>query len=349
MKTALLVLLFVPLLATASEPGAAAQIVRPEAPQESVPLRLPARTAPAEEAEIFSRATGVVGERRVDIGDRVKAGDILATIDAPEVTQRVARAQAAVAQAEARAELARLALQRAKAMSQNRVIAAETLDEREANAKIAEADLLAAKAELQRNQEEQNFLIIRAPFDGTVAARRIDRGDHIRGDQSQPGQGLFHLMRLDELRVELNAPPSAALRISAGQKATIEFPEMPGRSFDAVVSRLAGAIDRASGTMRVELILPNPEFALPAGLTGTATLHMEPAKNLVQVPNNAIVVREGKPHVAKVASGRVSFVPVVVGRNLGNKIEVVSGLTSADAVIVSPNALLREGDPVPGA
>jgi RND family efflux transporter MFP subunit len=348
MKPAILLLPAL-LAAAAAETKADSTLIKPEAEAAQQVMRLPVRTAPAEHAEIFSRATGIIAERRVDIGDRVAAGDVLAVIEAPEIPLGVERAEAAVAQAEARAALARTGLQRAREMAKSRVIAQEALDEREAGAKTAEADLLAAKAELHRAQELVKFLTIRAPFDGLIAARRVDRGDHIRGDQSQPGQGLFEVVRIDELRVEVNAPPSAALRIAPGQQAGIEFPEMPGRTFDAVVARSSGVIDRASGTMRFELALPNTGNPLPPGLTGTASLRLSAGAGVLLVPASAIVVRGGVPHVAKLEDGRIRYAPVTTGRNLEGKIEILGGVSVEDTLIPSPNALLADGDPFPGS
>ncbi len=339
----------VPLAAQSAPATEAPRIIQPERVAAAETLRLPARTQPIEEAEIFSRATGIVGERKVDIGDRVKAGEVLAVINAPEIQRRVERAQAAVAQAEARAALARSALVRARSLARDRVVAAETLDEREAAAKTAEADLQAAQAELHGEEEQQNFLTIRAPFDGIVAARRVDRGDHLRGDQSEPGRGLFQLVRLEELRVEVDAPPAAALRLRPGQVARVEFRELPGQSFAARVTRASGVIDRASGTMRFELSLPNVDLAIPAGLTGLATIEIPPAPGLVQVPTNAVFVRDGRSHVAKVQDGHVAFAPVETGRNLGAKIEILSGVSPDDRLILSPNALLQDGQKLPDA
>jgi len=326
--------------------GPTVQIVQPSRPDSISLVRLPARTAPSEEAEIFSRATGIVSERRVDIGDRVKAGDILAMIEAPEIQRALERSSAGVVQASARAELARNALQRARSMSKNRVIAEEALDERESAAKTAEADLLAAQAELHRMEELKKFQTIRAPFDGTISSRTTDRGDHIEGDRSQSGRGLFRLVRLDELRVELDAPPAAALRLKPGQSASVEFPELAGRKFPATVSRSSSVIDTSSGTMRVELKLPNPDLLIPAGLTGVATIEVDADSSSLELPTNAIVVRDGKSHVAAIRDGKVAFLPVQLGKNRGKKIEVISGVSTDDSLIVSPNALLNEGDPV---
>jgi RND family efflux transporter MFP subunit len=346
MKTSVFLLLLSAALAGIAEAATAVNAVAPEPAVRDESVRLPARTAPAEQAEIFSRATGVVGERRVDIGDRVKAGDILAVIEAPEVGRSLERARAELVRSVSRADLARSVLERARNMSQSRVISAEVLDERVSAAQTAEAELDAAKAELARVEVLQGQLTIRAPFDGIIARRGIDRGDHIEGDKSQAGRGLFTLVRLDELRVELDAPPAAALRLKPGQKAAVEFPEMPGERFEAQVARSSGIIDRQLGTMLVELTMPNPAARIPSGLTGTAEVTTGAAQQTWQVPANTLVVREGRNYVAVVRDGKVAFIPVKVGRNFGAKLEIVSGLSAEDRLIVSPNALLREGDAV---
>lgn len=338
------------LVLAALAPAALAELrtVAPEPAPAAEGPRLPARTAPAEEAFIYSRATGVLAERRVDIGDRVKAGDLLARIAAPEVDRAVDRARAALEQASARATLARANLQRTRALAQKSVLSTEESDVGEADAKTAEADLLAAQAELKRLEQLQAFQTIVASFDGIVAARQFDRGDLVQGDSAGSGRWLFHVARVDELRVLLDAAPATALAVRPGQKATVEFTELPGEKFAATVARSAGVIDPAAGTMRVELTLPNPELRIPAGLLGVARL--EPAPGVaspLRLPVNTLVVREGRQHVAVVREGRVAFVPVTTGRNLGTTVEILAGLAPDAAVIVNPNALLQEGQAVP--
>lgn len=334
-------------------PGAALaldlQLVKPELAPPAEPLRLPARTAPAEQAFIYSRATGTLAERRVDLGDVVKAGDVLAVIAAPEIQRAAERAEAAVAQAAARTELARANLRRTRALNEKAVLSGAEADVGEANAKTAEADLLAAQADATRLRELVAFQQIRAPFDGVIANRQFDRGDFIPGDSAANGRWLFHLMRVSELKALLDVPPATALALRAGQTATVEFTEMPGKKFAATVARAAGLIDGASGTMRIELTLPNPGRAIPAGLNGVAFITPDTAARRLLVPVNALVTRAGRQNVALVREGKVAFVPVQTGRNLGTRVEVLGGLTVESAVILNPNALLQEGQVVPGS
>ncbi len=347
MKLRILLALFAAACTASAEPPANVRTVEPVTAPAADSVRLPARTAPAERADIYSRATGIVRERKVDIGDGVRTGDVLAILDAPELDRQIERAKAALETARARADLASRALLRARTMSKERVIAAEALDEREAEARTSAADVDGAAAELGRLETLRGFLTIRAPFDGVIAARRVDRGDHIAGDQFTPGDALFTIVRLDTLRVEIDAPPSSALRIAPDQTATVEFGDLPGQALSAKVTRASGVIDTRSGTMRIELEMPNPDNRIPSGLTGTATIQLPPDKvRRLLVPTNALVTREGVPHVAKVKDGRISFAKVVRGKNLGNLVEVLDGVSKGDHLVVSPNALLREGDAV---
>ncbi|MEY4487723.1 MAG: hypothetical protein RIQ79_231, partial [Verrucomicrobiota bacterium] len=304
--------LFTLLLPVAGLPAAAAQklqLVKPEPAPAAEPLRLPVRTAPAEQAFLYSRATGVLAERRVDIGDTVKAGDLLAVISAPEVIRAAEKAGAAVTQAEARAALAEANLHRTRALTEKNALSSEEADIGEAAAKSADADLAAAKAEAGRLAALVAFQQITAPFDGIVAERQFDRGDFIPGDSTTNGRWLFHLMRVTELRALLDAPPATALALRVSQPATVEFTELPGKKFSATVARTAGVIDPGAGTMRIELTLPNPDRLIPAGLNGIAYLALAPdpaAAPILRIPVNCLLNRDGRPHVALVREGKVA-------------------------------------------
>src|SRR5690606_28034677 len=151
---------------------------------------------------------------------------------------------------------------------------------------------------------------------------------------------------LKELRMVLHVPPSTALRIRNGDEAEVRFSDIPGRSFPGTVSRSSGLVEAESGTMQVELTLPHGDFALPAGLSGLADIKSKGATAVLMVPANSIATRNGIPNVALVEHGKVKFRPVHPGRTLGPQIEIRSGLTADLPVILSPNSLLRDGDPV---
>ena len=198
--------LYSPVFATEAKSNklASVRVVRPEKTPGGSTLTLSGRTAPAEQALISSRATGVVAERRADIGDRVKAGDVLLTIDAPVVEQELQRAKAAVDQNKARLELARVNLGRAENLVGNGHIAVQTVDERRANKMIAEADLQAAMAEVKRLEDVRGFQTVRAPFDGTIVARQVERGDKVSAEGGQQGTYLLRLASLTTLKIEID-------------------------------------------------------------------------------------------------------------------------------------------------
>ncbi len=339
--------LFLVASAALAQEAATVRVVTPVPATEAASYDLPGRTEPIEQARIFSRATGTVKERPVDIGDRVKEGDTLAVIEIPEIDQELESAKAAVDQAVARAEIARSTARRSAGLLEARAVSKEEAEQREASAAELEAAVRMAHAEVARLEELRKFAVVRAPFNATIAARRIDRGDFVRGDSATTSEWAFHLVRLNQLRFAVSAAPDVALRLTAETEVSVKFAELPGRVFPAKISRSSNLFDTASGTMRVELLLDNADFTLPAGLTGTATFTLAPAPDTFLLPNNTLVLREGKPMVALVENGKMKLIDVLPGRNLGPQMEVTSASLRADSqVIVSPNAMLRPGDPV---
>ncbi len=310
-------------------------------------LELPARTAPIAEAAIHARATGLVAERRVDLGDAVREGDVLAVISAPEVDAALAEARARANVARAEARLAQVNRERAEAVIARGAISQETLTTRIAEHERAVAARRAAEQNVARWQQTQGFQTVRAPFDGTITARHVERGDRVTGDQAGGATPLFEIARLDRLRAAIDVPPSAALQIDEGVEVTLQFTELPGRRFDAAIARRAGVIDPARGTMRVELELDNTGSMLPAGLVGQARLSLPSPAGASLVPTNAIRLQEGRATVATLDDGDVlRFVPVTVGRNLGAQVEVLAGLAPGTRVVLAPNALLKDGEAV---
>ncbi len=310
-------------------------------------LELPGRTEPVESATIFTRATGIVRERSFDIGDHVKAGQLLAVIDVPDVDRAVEAARATVDQVSARAKTARQVGDRSAALLSSHAVSKEESETRVSVADESAAALQVAKAELARLEVLQQFATVRAPFDGTISARNFDRGDRMRGDSATAEGWLYKLVRLDALRFVINATPDLALRLSSETAAKVSFTELPGRVFTAKLARTSQLFDTSSGTMRAEFLIANDDLALPAGLTGLAAFSLPPAPATFIVPANTLILRQGNALVATVQSGKVTYVEVLPGKNSGVTLEITSAaLTPATPVIVNPNALLREGDPV---
>ena len=340
---------FLALLATLSplvaEEKVIVRTVLPTASTATGSYELPGRTEPIEQATIFTRATGIVRERRFDIGDHVKSGEILAVIDAPEIDRQVEAARASVEQASARAENTRLVAERSTGLLKTRAVSQEESEQRVSSAAENDAALRLAQADLARVEELQKFATVTAPFEATISARNFDRGDRMRGDSSTAEGWLYRLVRINVLRFVISATPDLALRLSESAEASIRFNERPGQPFTAKLARTSKIFDTASGTMRVELLIENPDRLLPAGLSGTATFKLPPAAGTYTLPNNTLILRQGKSLIATVSEGKVTYLEVLPGKNLGSTSEIISAqLTAETAVIVNPNALLKEGD-----
>lgn len=333
----------------AAEP-AEVKTVLPSPSSQSARYEVPGRTEPFESATIFTRATGVISERKFEIGDTVKAGDVMAVVSAPEIDRAVDAARANVEQVKARAGIAQTLSDRSTRLLKSEVVSKEETEQRQTTANETSAAVRVAEAELARLREQQLFSTVRAPFDGVISARNFDRGDLARGDSSGTDDWLYRLDRLDTLRFVVHATPDLALRFSKDGEAAVRFGEFPGNNFSARVAHISRVFDTASGTMRVELLLENKDLVLPAGLTGSATFDVKPAANTYLVPTNALLTREGKNFVAAADDNKVRFLEVLPGRNFGRDVEVVSSrLSAATPVILNPNAMLREGDPVSAA
>ena len=320
--------------------------VQAKAADRDFELRLPARALAGESAQIYPRATGFVSERRVDLGDKVEAGQVLAVIAAPETDQAVREANALLAQARADQELARVNYDRAQVLVGSGAISKELYSDRKANFDVAVGPRAAAEARLPAARERQGFQTVRAPFAGVVVARNVERGDRVVGDAAS-AEPMFEINALDPLRVVVDVPQNAALQVQPGAQGVVSFPELPGQTFDAQVVRSARAISRDAGVMRTELRLPNPDSRIPAGMVGTVRLQLARATPAVILPLSAVVQRGATAQVATLKSdATLDYRDVTLGRNLGNDIEVLSGVAANDTVVLAPNALLLPGNKV---
>jgi RND family efflux transporter MFP subunit len=253
---------------------------------------------------------------------------------------------ARVRQTEANLRLARVNLQRAEQLVRQGHVARQVLDERAAELGVRDADLAAARAEVARLQQLLDFRRVAAPFAGVVVARNVEKGDLVEADSPEPDRYLFRVARLDKLRVFADIPQSEVGNVGVGTPVHVRFSEFPEATLRGDVKRTAGALNTASRSMRVEVHLANPD-GLPSGMIGRVTFSTPAPRGLVTVPINALVTRAEGTFVALVtASSTVQFVRVGLARNLGSRVEVESGLTPDDRVIVNPNGLLEDGDVV---
>jgi RND family efflux transporter MFP subunit len=308
-------------------------------------LALPGTLQGYVQAPISARASGYLRRWHKDIGSVVRKGELLAEIDAPEIDQQLSQAIAARQQAAASLQLANSTMERWEALRKKDAVSQQELDERRSNAAQARANLSAAEANVERLRQLEGFKRVVAPFAGMITKRNVDTGDLIDAGGGA-GRTMFVLSQTDPLRVYVNVPQTYAQRIKPGQEVNVTQSELLGQVFKGKVARTSGAIDAATRTMQIEVTLPNREGLLMPGAYVQVSLPLEPSKALT-IPTNALMTRGAGMSVALVdAQGRVSLKPIAIGRNYGQSVEVLEGLTTADQVILNPSDSLAEGDQV---
>jgi RND family efflux transporter MFP subunit len=338
-------------------------------------LVLPGNIQAVTEAPILARADGYVKSRMVDIGDRVRAGQPLAEIEAPELDQQVRMAQANLQQTtaaldqalanerqgKANMELARVTADRWKNLSSKGVVSRQENDQYQAQyqAQVANLDSLekavaaarsnisAAEANLSRLNEVQSYRVVKAPFDGVVTLRNVDVGALVNAGSTL----LYRIAQMGVLRTYVNVPQTNADSIHAGQAAQLTVSNLPGHKFSGTVARTANSLDPNSRTMLVEVQVPNHDGVLLPGMYALVDLSSPRTNPPVMLPGDALIVRTDGTQVAVVRPDHtIHFQKIQVGRDYGDKLEVVSGLEPGDLVIANPSDTVREGvkvDPVP--
>ena len=311
------------------------------------PLTLPGTLQGIIESPIYARASGYVLRWKVDIGARVNKGDVLAEIDTPEVDQQLSQAIAARQQAASSLELAKSSAERWEALRKKDAVTAQELNERVSAYTQALANLAAADANVRRLQKTEEFKRVVAPFSGVITSRTVDVGDLIDAGNGGAGRALFRLAQVDPLRVYVYVPQAYAQRIKAGDSVTVTQAELAGKEFKGTVARTAGAIDAATRTLQLEINLPNHDNALLAGSYVQVELPVSGSSNALLVPQNVILFRAEGTRVATVgADGKVKLRTVMLGHDLGNKLEILSGISVADKLVVNPADSLADGDVV---
>lgn len=346
-------------IATAARGAVRTVRVAPVAePTGPVVMQLPGETRAVETATILARATGYVRTRKADIGMRVAAGDVLAEIDAPELDDELAGAEAARQQsdaalnrARANAELARVTNDRYADLAKSGTASRQTADERradlvmkQAEVRVAEANLAASAAAVQRLKKLQGFETVRAPFNGVVVQRGVEIGDLVSATGAQP-KPLFTVARDDLLRIQVSVPQSLADGVKPGTEAAITLPERPGAKFIGKVVRSSDALTTASRTLQVELELANAERQMRAGSYVQVNFTLPPSSSIKLVPASALMLDpDGSgPRVAIVKDGAVSVRKVLLGRDLGQQLEVLDGVANGESVVLNPPVDLIEG------
>ena len=310
-------------------------------------LELPGNIEAIQLATVSAQTSGYLKRWYVDIGDRVKAGQLLAEIETPEVDQELNQARANVTQAIANADLARATLTRWQQLVDQKVVSSQEFDEKKSASDARGADLQVAKANVKRLEELQGFEKIVAPFTGIVTARNIDNGNLVTSGSAGQTTPLFRLAQTDTLRIYVTVPQTQSRSIAPGQSATVSVREIPDKTFNAKVVRTSGALDPASRTLLTELQLPNGDGQLFPGMYAEVAFALPQDGRTLLIPGNAVMIRSDGPKVLVVdAKQTIRARAVKLGRDLGDKVEIVSGLNPTESLVANPTDALRDGTEV---
>jgi RND family efflux transporter MFP subunit len=322
-------------------------------------VTLPATTAAFAQAEIYARATGYIGKRYVDIGDRVKQGQLLAELAVPEqddqISQNVAtrnQRQAALDQAQANLKLAQVTWERDRplvekgwATQQQGTIDVQTLKSDDAAVGVARANIAAQEKMLMTLRQNRDYASVRAPFDGVVTQRNVDVGSLVQGN-ANTGAFMFEIMQRDVIRVFVYVPQKAAFGAAPGVDAVVRVPEIPNREFTGTVTRIADALQSGTRTLLTEIDIPNPDDALPPGVYCTVELKIPRKTPSFVVPAEAIIFNRNGSQVAVVNEGKAEMRRLRVTRDFGRYVEADAGVTCGEQVILNPPVTLVGGDNV---
>jgi membrane fusion protein, multidrug efflux system len=317
-------------------------------------VSLPGELTAVRTAALYARTPGYVRRRLVDIGSRVRAGQLLADIDAPDLDQQVAQARGVVAQTRAARELAQANLARWRALAVDSAVTAQEVDQMQAAFDEAVANLTSAEANLQRLVQLQAYERVVAPFAGVITARNVDPGALVgpaggvsetlpAANGSTPGS-LFTVAQTDTLSVYVTVPEDYAAAVAIGKPTVVTVPALPGDTLHGRVARTAGALDATARTLLTEVRVANPTGAFLPGMYAQVGLALSLSRPPLRVPATALVIRDGPPQVVTVAAdSTVRYQTVTIGRDLGSWVEVTGGLAQGAHVVINPPTDLQDG------
>jgi RND family efflux transporter MFP subunit len=319
-------------------------VVKPERLPTTVSVELPGQTQAYIQAPVFAQTSGYLKKWYFDIGAQVKAGDVLADIDTPQVDQQLNQAKATLKEAQAALDLSRVTYQRNQDLLRRRVIAQQDFDTASSDLGVKQATVNADEAAVMSLQALEDFKTVKVPFDGIVTARNTDIGALVNSGSGNP---LFIVAQIKPLRVYINVPENMAQDVSVGANTELRFNEFPGREFAGKVVRTAGAIDPSSRTLLTEVDVPNESGELFPGAYTQVRLVTGGNNRSVLIAANTLLFRSEGAAVGVVNQNNVvELRKIKIGRDLGNQLEVTQGLTLDDRIIVNPSDSLAAGQKV---
>lgn len=352
----------------------AVSIIHATKGEPSSQLILPGNIEPLYTANLFARIDGYLNRRNVDIGSKVRSGQVLAIISSPEIDHQLSQARAmlsqsdaallqaraAFEQAKANAELSRLTKERDVPLGEQHAISQQIVDSAvqnynarvadvaaaNANITAAEASVAASRANVARLQQMQNFEYIVAPFDGVITQRNVERGDLV-SSSAPSNRPLFSIAQSNTLRIQVDVPQSEAVNIQDGQKAAVNITERLDRTYIGTVTRSAQALDDAARTMRTEVQVDNRDASLLPGMYAQVHFTLPQQHSSLIIPTSSLVIDRAGMHVVIVDDNhKLHFIPVTIGKDMGKEIEILAGLDGSESLVASPSDLLNEGQHV---
>jgi RND family efflux transporter MFP subunit len=325
----------------------AVAVIYPDPGALTATIDLPGRLEAYYRAPIFARVQGYLKSWSADIGARVKAGDVIAEIDAPDLDQQLLQARADLTNQQASAKLSEVTLARRKTLIASNFVSMQEIDERTADLSNKNAAVNSSQANVERLEALAGYKKITVPFDGIVTARNTDVGALINAGGGS-GPPMFIISDIKKLRVYVNVPQTYVPMVKIGGKARIVVPEYPTRTFDATVEASSQAVDVASGTTQMQLGLDNMAGELMPGGFANVKLVLQRGDSVpLHIPSSALIFDQKGLRVATVTEdNKILFKPVTIARDLGREIELASGVTVEDRVISTPPDGIVDGDPV---
>ena len=307
-------------------------------------LTVPGFVQAFSESPVYARINGYLRVWNVDIGAHVRKGQLLAVIEAPEVDQELSHARAMLVQARANLLLATVTSARYRELIKSNSVSQQEVDNNNQNLSSQTANVQAASAEVGRLEQMQGFEKIYAPFDGVITARRTDVGDLINAGNSGLGAELFRISNITTMRVYVNVPEVYSEPIAPGVRASMELVSLSNRQFTGTVARTSHAIGMNSRTLLTEVDVPNPKGELFPGAYAQVHFHLPLKAIPLVLPGNTILFQAQGPQVGVVSSqNRAELRKVTLGRDFGNRVEILSGISQPDAVIANPPDYLVDG------
>lgn len=322
-------------------------VVRPQRAAPVQELVLPGDVQAYASTPIFARTDGYLDKWLVDIGATVKRGQVLAVIDAPELDEQLQQAREVLASAEANLRLAEITAKRYLESWKTKSVSQQEVDTAVSSLHANKSTVAADRADVRRLEQLKSYLIVRAPFDGLISERNVDIGDLINaGSSTAANTALFHIVQPNKLRIYVSVPEAYASSVKPGISAELTLASTPGRTFTGQILRTASAITQATRTLQAEIRLDNPAGVLFAGTYAQVRLKLPTPGNVFLIPVDALIFRKEGLHVGTVVDDRAAIVKIEPGRDFGDRIEVVRGLTGNERVILSPPDSLTEGEEV---